>query len=108
MEQVVSATEARIHLGELMRRVADGQETIIVERGGKPQVVILSVEQYIQLRASQEKEPSWDEQIRQARERILAELEDRTLPPPEEIIRQMRGERTAQMMEVVNESHHLR
>lgn len=107
MEQVISATEARIHLGELMRRAVEGQETIIVERGGKPQVVILSVEQYTQLKAAQEIVPSWEEQVQQTRERILKELGDRILPPAEALIRQMRGEATADMMEVINEFHHL-
>jgi prevent-host-death family protein len=108
MEQVISATEARIHFGELMRRAIDARETIIVEKGGKPQVVILSIEQYTQLKALHETEPSWQEQVRQAREQIIAELGDRTLPPPEEIIRQMREERTVDMMEAINEFHHMR
>jgi prevent-host-death family protein len=108
MEQVVSATDIRIHFGEFMRRAVEGKETIIVERGGKPQVVILSIEEYIQLKATQETEPSWEEQVRHARERILTELGDRALPPPEEMIRQMREERTGQMMEVLSEFHHMR
>ena len=45
MEKVVSATEARIHFGELIQKVADEQCPIIVERGGKAQVVIISVDQ---------------------------------------------------------------
>jgi prevent-host-death family protein len=36
MKRTVSATQARIHFGELMRRVVESQEPIIVERGGKP------------------------------------------------------------------------
>jgi prevent-host-death family protein len=43
MEHVVSATEARIHFGELMRRAVEKQVPTIVERGGEPHVVILSV-----------------------------------------------------------------
>jgi prevent-host-death family protein len=33
MGRVVSATEARIHFGELMRQAVESQEPIIVERG---------------------------------------------------------------------------
>ena len=36
MSTVVSATEARVHFGELLRRVAEGRETVFVERGGQP------------------------------------------------------------------------
>ncbi len=46
----MSATEARVHFGELMRRVVEGQEPVIVERGGKPKVVVLSVAEYERLR----------------------------------------------------------
>ena len=95
MEAVVSATEARIHFGELMRRVVEGQEAIIVERGGKPQVVVLSVAEYERLRAGQPEQLDWKTRLRQAREQIRADRGDRELPPPEEVIRQMREERDA-------------
>ena len=36
MVRRVSATEARIRFGELMRRAVEDKEAIIVERGGKP------------------------------------------------------------------------
>jgi prevent-host-death family protein len=42
MERVVGATEARIRFGELMRRVAEQKTCVIVERGGKPWVVVLT------------------------------------------------------------------
>jgi len=51
MKRAVSATEARIHFGELMRHVVESQEPIIVERGGKPHVVVLSVDKYEDLLA---------------------------------------------------------
>jgi prevent-host-death family protein len=56
MQRVVSATEARTRLGELMRRAVEGHETIIVERRGKPRVVILSVEEYQRLRKRQQQD----------------------------------------------------
>jgi prevent-host-death family protein len=45
MTRVVSATEARIHFGELMRQAVENHETTIVERGGKSHVVVMSVEE---------------------------------------------------------------
>ena len=45
----VSATEARIHFGEMIKRAAVTQEPIVVEKDGIPTVVILSVPQYEQL-----------------------------------------------------------
>jgi len=53
MKRVVSATEARVHFGELLRHVVESREAVIVERDGKPQVVILDLEQYEQLKAAQ-------------------------------------------------------
>lgn len=44
--RVVSALTARTQLGAIMQRARDNQERFIVDRRGKPQVVILSVEDY--------------------------------------------------------------
>ncbi|NPV06840.1 MAG: type II toxin-antitoxin system Phd/YefM family antitoxin [Anaerolineae bacterium] len=46
MDKVVSATEARVHLGELMREVVESDRPVMVQRAGKEQVVILSVRRY--------------------------------------------------------------
>ena len=100
MKRTVSATEARIHFGELMRRVVESQEPIVVERGGKPHVVVLSVDQYEDLLAGQRPQEDWRELVHQAREQIRAELGGRELTPPEEMLRQMREERDAQLLAV--------
>lgn len=92
MELVVTATEARIRFGEMIRRVVDEQQAIIVERGGKPQIVMLSITQYERLKAVEQKQTPWQERVRQVRARIAAELGDRELPPAEEIIRQTKEE----------------
>ena len=98
MKRTVSATEARIHFGELMRCVVESQEPIIVERGGKPYVVVLSVDKYEDLLAGQHEQEDWRELVQQAREQIRTELGERELPPPEEVLRQMREERDAQLL----------
>lgn len=82
--QAVSATEARIHFGELMRTAVEQQQPIIVERAGRPHVVILSFEEYERLRAAQPDQPDWRILLRQAHEQIEAELGDRKLTPPED------------------------
>ena len=46
MPVAITATEARSHFGEVIRRVHEGGETLIVERSGLPVVVILPVPEY--------------------------------------------------------------
>jgi prevent-host-death family protein len=96
MNRVISATEARVHFGELMRRVAQDEEPVIVERGGKPQAVVLSVDRYKRLLAGQQQDDWWA-LVEQARNLVRADLGDRELPPVEDIIREMREERDAQL-----------
>jgi prevent-host-death family protein len=47
--KTVAATYARIHFGEIMRDVADQGQHVLVERSGKPVVVVLSVADYQKL-----------------------------------------------------------
>ena len=49
MQVTVSATEARVHFGELMQDAVQHQQPIIVEKAGKPQVVIIAYDRYQQL-----------------------------------------------------------
>jgi prevent-host-death family protein len=98
MERRVNATEARIHFGELMRWVVESQEPVVIERQGRPHVVVLSVGTYERLLAGHQEREDWRELVRQAREQIRAELGERPLPPPEEMIQQMREERDARLL----------
>lgn len=100
MGRVITATEARIHFGELMREVVENQQPVIVERGGKPQVVVLSINEYENLLAGQAQREDWRTLLAQTHERIRADLGDRKLPPPEDIIQEMREERDAQLMDL--------
>ena len=95
MAQEVSATEARIRFGELMRRAVEDKEVIIVERGGKPCVVVLSVEEYRRLKERGAR-ADWEEtleEIRQVASRIQARRGGRPLLPLEEVIAEVREER---------------
>jgi prevent-host-death family protein len=98
MERVVSATAARVHLGEWMRRAVEGNERIIIQREGESHVVLLSVAEYERLVRGQQQPEQWKELVDQARAQIRADLGDRQLPPVEEVLRQIREERDAQLM----------
>jgi prevent-host-death family protein len=90
VEKRVSATEARIHLGEVMRYVVERNEPVIVERAGRPEAVVISFEEYQRLRENSGGD--WLKEVDAVREQIRQELGDRELPPPEDIIREMREE----------------
>lgn len=99
MERVMTATEARVRFGEVMRRAVENGEPIIVERSGKPYVVVLSVEEYNRLREGNAGE-SWQEtleRILQLGDRIARRRDGKPLPPPEEMIDEAREERDAQV-----------
>ena len=99
MERRMTATEARIHFGEVMRRVVEQGERVIVERDGRPQIVLLSIAEFERLKESQPRE-DWRALVQQARQQLQAEMDGRDLPAPEEIIRQMREERDEQLLAV--------
>lgn len=86
----VTATEARTHLGEIMRRAESG-ETLVVERGGEPVAVIISIEEFQRLTRGDEVDP-FEERLNQVRERYLREAQD-VHYDVEGSIRQMREER---------------
>ena len=92
MTRTVSATEARVHFGELMRRVVEHSEAVYVARGGRPEIVVLSVSEYEDLLAGN-RSGAWLARARKAREHVRAELGDRVLSPVGEFIREAREER---------------
>lgn len=100
MERVVSATEARVHFGEMIQRITNDQETIIVERFGEPQVVMLSLVQYHRLKGAEQTQVDWREQVDAARKQIAQDLKGAELIPPEEILRRMREDRDTQLMDL--------
>ncbi len=101
MESVVSATQARINLGKLIRQVLAG-EVVIIEHLGKPAVVVLSVEEYRKLKAPRPQ--GWREtlaKILQFNTRMQARPgSNMWLTPPAEIIQEIREERDAQLNSV--------
>jgi len=97
METTVTATEARVRFGEMMRRVTEEHNTIIVARGGEPTMVMLSIDEYERLQTAVQNQEHWLDRVRQTRAQLAAKLGDREIPPSEEIIRQMREDRDAQL-----------
>jgi len=97
MERVISATDARVRFGQLMQRVAENDETVIVERDGVPRVAILSIENYRNLKGEESSLKQWEADLRRVHERLRVELGDRQLPSSVELIQQMRAERDEQL-----------
>ena len=98
MERRVSATEARIHFGELMQSVVREQNPVIVEKSGKPQIVLLSIEHYNRLQ--QNKAQSWLDQLEQTHALIGATRNGDVSPHPADVVRAMREERDAQLLDL--------
>lgn len=104
MEKRISATEARIHFGELIRKVKEENQPYVVERSGEAYVVVLSAEEYERLTlvgAGRD----WDYPMQlaaESRRRVRQELQGRLLPPIDETVREMRDERDAQLDEALD------
>jgi prevent-host-death family protein len=99
MERVIGATEARVHFGELMRQVTEREQAVVVERDGKPQVVVLSVAAYERLRAAAAG-TAWEDVLERAAEvsaQIAARRGGLPLPPADEMLREAREARREQL-----------
>jgi prevent-host-death family protein len=96
MFRVITATEARVHFGDLLRRVVDGHETVLVERGGSPQVVVLSVTEYERLLSHSTSE-GWRDRVTAARRQVQADLAGRSIPRAEDVVIEGRTERDEQL-----------
>lgn len=98
MERTISATEARVRFGELMQRVADNDETVIVERDGIPRIVVLSVDTYERMKdGGNSAWDKWELQLTEFHAELRERLDDRETPSSVEIIRAMRAERDEQL-----------
>lgn len=98
----VSATEARVHFGEMMRRAEDG-ETVVVERSGQPKAIIMSVERYGQLMREAEGDeaegiPEWKAKLSQAQKKASEELAGKKFDWVR-IINDMREERSRELLQ---------
>jgi prevent-host-death family protein len=102
MEQNISATEVRVHFGHWLRRVKEQDVTIIVEKGGRPEAVLLSMAAYGKLQEVQHLRGGFDvlARARALRETIRARRNGRPLSTPEDVIAEMREERADELAPV--------
>jgi prevent-host-death family protein len=49
--KVVSALHARSNFGKLLRRVSEEQKSLVIEKRGTPQAVLMSIRDYVRLAA---------------------------------------------------------
>ncbi len=100
MGQMVTVPAARARLGDLMQRVLEHDETILVEHGGQARVVMLSVAEYERLRQGEAKPEDWRMKLAQTHELIRQEGGEHLAPPAEEVIRQGREERDERILDL--------
>jgi prevent-host-death family protein len=100
MTVTISATEARVRFGEVMRRAGTGGEAIVVERGGEPTIVVLSMTEYRRLLAAAGDEtwrPGLDRAIQTA-QRIRVRRGGAPMTAAEDILAQQREARDDELL----------
>lgn len=94
MTTKMGAKQARDHFSELLGAVHYGNETVIVERSGKPFVVVISPEQYERYRALlRERAVRATERVHERNEHVDPEQIERDITAVVEQVRQDRYER---------------
>ena len=86
--KTVSATEARIHFGEVLRDAQGGP--VVVERQGKALAVVVSKQLYDELTAGSR--VSWRDLALRARGLVAQDRGREPLPDPAEVLRNEREE----------------
>jgi len=69
----MSATEARVHFGEVLKAVSEQGDSVIVERAGQRLAVVVPMSDYEQLRSRSDRWARSMEGIRRLREYLQAE-----------------------------------
>ena len=100
MVRTISATDARVRFGRLLRDVADRGETVLVERSGRPQVVVMPLAEYRRLQSQDRTEDRWERLLDETIERVDRQAGGKPLLPPDEVIRAMREERDADLLDL--------
>ncbi|MBV9574558.1 MAG: type II toxin-antitoxin system Phd/YefM family antitoxin [Acidobacteriales bacterium] len=78
---VVSALHARNNFGKLLRRVSEERKSLVIEKRGNPQAVLLSIRDYVRLAAP---EPEilrliGNESVRRGTDRLTSRQIDREI-----------------------------
>ncbi len=91
-----SATEARINFGRIMRLAQD--TPVLIERSGKPLVVILSSEEYERLTGEVQ---DWRTLLAKTHRRVRVQVRGKRLPDAAELIRREREARDEQIADAL-------
>lgn len=91
VSKTMSATEARVHFGAVIRQVKEEDETVIVEHGGQATAAIISIERLRRLEP-EPKYPEWHLRVMEAREDMRRRGVPPLDPPAEDVIRAIRSE----------------
>jgi prevent-host-death family protein len=98
MQVIVSATEARVHFGELMQDAVQHQQPIVVEKAGKPQVVIIAYDRYRQL--VREENDDWRTLLARGHANVNSLRAGRDLPSAVEMIEEGRRARDEELSDL--------
>ena len=73
--RTVTATEARVHFGEMLRIVREQGGTIIVERAGEPEAALISIDDLRELQRHKPlpEENNWADRMMEIHAKIAAE-----------------------------------
>jgi len=100
MTRSISATDARIRFGKLLREVAEQGETVVVERSGKAQAIVMPIPEYHRLQRLDTPDARWQALLDQAIESVDRAVGGREIPAAEDVIRSMREERDAELVDL--------
>ncbi len=95
MLKTISATKARINFGDVMKQAKIAP--VIVERGGKAEVVVISKKAYDQLIAAKS-QTDIKKRLKVLHAQIRMELAGKALPDLADVVRQGREERDEQLL----------
>lgn len=85
MVRHMSATEARVHFGELLRAVSEERDHVVVERSGQPVAVVLSPQRFAEL-SQRDDVDAILQRAEQSRQLVARWLDGKPLPDIDELI----------------------
>jgi len=88
--KVIPAVEARVHLGEIMKRSFKKGERFIVEKAGIPMIAILSADEYTRLIQEREEQFKIFDKIRSKVPNVTAEEVEKDVRKAIQAIRKKR------------------
>jgi prevent-host-death family protein len=98
MQVIVSATEARVHFGELMQNAIQHQQPIVVEKAGRPQVVIIAYDRYQQL--VRDEKDDWRTLLARGHANVNSFRAGRELPSAVEMVEEGRRARDEELSDL--------